>query len=474
MSSPVFGGAPREGCSEGSVRLSSPGAAGGCGGISGKLSLGESGNPNRNARSRRKLMDGLEEAAIMVPPEDKLEQAEQRAKMHKANQEGAIAVQELVRCVSLARITYGDFHWKMAQAHANLAEGYLEIKGLALQAKQHGEKAKDIMYTNTELPMSEEERADILRCLINIFHTLGRALMGLQNLKEAEQNLLKSEKIANELRLEEGVTQEEMSEVDAKISLSFGRLYMKSKKPAQAVEWYEKLLQLVKFRKGENSMECVGVYEDLAAAEQARGAQDMNFHYLLLARSIVLSNVPSGQEAAQIAHTLAEAYVASRRPEHYDLAERYYKESLKSYQTALGADHATYLSIQDNYCRFLVLNKKYPDALRMLQESLPAKLAIFGDFSSEVAETYELLGGMELAEGHQRTAYNQFKTCLDIQTLLYGSMHKKTRETQQMVQLLSKSPEITVKGERMPDDYLKQRRPFCSVFGGITNNFNYT
>uniref|UniRef100_A0A4W3HRP2 Tetratricopeptide repeat protein 23-like protein n=1 Tax=Callorhinchus milii TaxID=7868 RepID=A0A4W3HRP2_CALMI len=454
MSSPVFGGAPREGCSEGSVRLSSPGAAGGCGGISGKLSLGESGNPNRNARSRRKLMDGLEEAAIMVPPEDKLEQAEQRAKMHKANQEGAIAVQELVRCVSLARITYGDFHWKMAQAHANLAEGYLEIKGLALQAKQHGEKAKDIMYTNTELPMSEEERADILRCLINIFHTLGRALMGLQKypfICEAEQNLLKSEKIANELRLEEGVTQEEMSEISIKCD------------------------SVIRFLlKGENSMECVGVYEDLAAAEQARGAQDMNFHYLLLARSIVLSNVPSGQEAAQIAHTLAEAYVASRRPEHYDLAERYYKESLKSYQTALGADHATYLSIQDNYCRFLVLNKKYPDALRMLQESLPAKLAIFGDFSSEVAETYELLGGMELAEGHQRTAYNQFKTCLDIQTLLYGSMHKKTRETQQMVQLLSKSPEITVKGERMPDDYLKQRRPFCSVFGGITNNFNYT
>lgn len=39
------------------------------------------------------------------------------------------AIPELVRCVALTRICYGDCHWKLAEAYVNLAQGYLRLKG---------------------------------------------------------------------------------------------------------------------------------------------------------------------------------------------------------------------------------------------------------------------------------------------------------------------------------------------------------
>lgn len=418
---------------------------------------------NGSARVRRKQKNALKDVAIMIVPEEKLAQAEQRARMHSANHKEVPAVQELVRCVALARISFGDFHWRMAHAHINLAKGYLHLKGQALQAKQHCEKAKDIMYANTQLPTSEEERGEILRCLITMFLTLGQALTGLENLKEAEQSLLKSEKVADELRRAEEVTQEEMRQVDTKINLALGRLHVKEGRWGEAVASYQRALQLVQLGKGENSTECVSIYRELAAAELARGGHDNHVQYLLQAHSIVLTHAPSGEEEGKISLALAEAHTSSGRAEDHDMAEHYYQQSLQCYQAAMGPEHPLSLSVLDSYSRFLILAKNYQAASKLLQESLPAKLSTFGDFSTEVDETYRLLGGIELAQGRQRSAFKKFKKCLEIQTLLYGSQHKKTRATQQTVQLLSKSPELALVEGRTAADHLKQRPLFCAV-----------
>ncbi|XP_078056124.1 tetratricopeptide repeat protein 23 [Mustelus asterias] len=429
-------------------------------------SSGGAGTPstlNGSARIRRKHRNDMKEAAIMALPEERLAQAEQRARMHAASREGVPALQELIRCVALARISFGDLHWKMARAHVNLAEGYLEIKGQALQAKQHCEKAKEIMYANTQHPVSEEERKDILGCLINMFFTLGKALTGLQQLKEAEQNLLKSEKVAEELRQAKEAPQEKFGRVNIKINLSLGRLYMKLSKSEEAATRYEKALHMVKLDKGENNAECVSIYRELAAVEQARGDHDAGLQHLLQAHSIMLTNAVSGEEEGQITLALAEAYTSTGKAEHHHTAEEYYKQSLECYQAAMGKEHASTLSVLDNYCRFLITIKDYPAASRILQESLPAKFSTFGDFSTEVEETYHLFGGIELAQGHQKAAYKMFKKCLGIQTFLYGSQHKKTGATQQTVQLLSKSPEVAVTEGKTGADHLKQRPAFCAV-----------
>ena len=46
------------------------------------------------------------------------------------------------------------------------------------------------------------------------------------------------------------------------------------------------------------------------------------------------------------------------------------------------------------------------DAMEILQN---AKVAVFGDFSPEVAETYRLLGVADLAQGNQTGAQKKLK-----------------------------------------------------------------
>ena len=43
--------------------------------------------------------------------------------------EGVLAVKWRVKCVALVRLAYGDGHWRLGQAHCQLARAYLELRG---------------------------------------------------------------------------------------------------------------------------------------------------------------------------------------------------------------------------------------------------------------------------------------------------------------------------------------------------------
>nr|XP_054369315.1 tetratricopeptide repeat protein 23-like isoform X2 [Mirounga angustirostris] len=128
------------------------------------------------------------------------------------------AVHELVRCIALTRICYGASHWKLAEAHISLAQGYLQLEGLSLQAKQHAEKAKEIL-TNSIVP-PYNDNTDVFKCSIELFHTMGRALLSLHKFKEASENLSKAEQLAKELLQCGRIIKEEWIEIQARIKLS--------------------------------------------------------------------------------------------------------------------------------------------------------------------------------------------------------------------------------------------------------------
>lgn len=48
-------------------------------------------------------------------------------------------------------------------------------------------------------------------------------------------------------------------------------------------------------------------------------------------------------------------------------------------------------------------------ATSILRESLEAKVEVFGDLSPEVAETYQLLGRADLAQGNRSGAHKKLK-----------------------------------------------------------------
>ncbi|KAL4216786.1 TeTratriCopeptide repeat [Mactra antiquata] len=86
-----------------------------------------------SARARRtarnvKAANG-KRAVNMTPPDKLFEKANRMAKKFSASKKGDKAIQERVKALALARIVYGNAHWRLAEAHVNLAEDYLELKG---------------------------------------------------------------------------------------------------------------------------------------------------------------------------------------------------------------------------------------------------------------------------------------------------------------------------------------------------------
>lgn len=413
---------------------------------------------------REKFRNKLPPTALFQPPREKLLLCEEKAKSYSSSHEYKQAIRELVRCVALTRICYGDSHWKLAEAHVNLARGYLQLQGLSLQAKQHAERAKEILTSSIVPPY--DDSTDVFKCSVELFHTMGRALLSLQKFKEASENLAKAERLSKELLQCGRIMREEWMEIQARIKLSFAQfvisisasfvllllfwVYQGQKKSKEALPHYQEALEYIEISKGEESLECVPILRELAGAEQALGFHDASIDHFLQAHLIVLSKNPSQEEAAVSAHFAARAAVTSGRPEHHDVAEQHFQESMSNLKDAEGMGKAKFLSIQDDYCHFLQVTGQKERATSILRESLEAKVEVFGDLSPEVAETYQLLGRADLAQGNRSGAHKKLKKCLQIQTILYGPQDRRTQATQKTMDSLSKSPEVAAKPRQAP------------------------
>ncbi|XP_036087916.1 tetratricopeptide repeat protein 23 isoform X2 [Rousettus aegyptiacus] len=332
-----------------------------------------------------------------------------------------------------------------------------DLPGLSLQAKQHAEQAREIL-TNAIMPPYSDD-LDVFKCSIELFHTLGRALFSIQKFKEAAENLTKAERLLKELLQCGRILKDEWIEIQAPITLSFAQMYQSQKKAKEALPHYQEALKYTEISKGEQSLECVPILRELAGAEQALGLHDASIDHLVQAHLVVLSRRPAPEEAMVSAHCVARAAVASGRPEHQDVAEQYFQESMAGLKDAEGTGKAKILSIQDEYCHFLQVTGQEERATSILRESLGAKVAVFGDLSAEVAETYRLLSKADLAQGNHGGAQKKLRKCLQIQTLLYGPHDKRTLATQQSVDALPKAPEMAVKPKQAP----KSKLASCSA-----------
>ncbi|EHA99792.1 Tetratricopeptide repeat protein 23 [Heterocephalus glaber] len=514
---------------------------------------------------RKKIQNKLPQTVLFQPPREKLHLCEEKAKSCFSSHQYKQGIHELSRCIALTRICYGDSHWKLAEAHISLAQGYLLMKGFSLQAKQHAEKAKEILTDFIVPPY--DDNTDVFKCSVELFHTLGRAFLSLQ------------------------------------------KVYHSQKKSQEALPHYQEALEYVEISKGEESPEYVSILRELAGAEQALGFHNTAINHFLQAHVIILGRSPSQEEAADSAQLVARAAVASRRPEHHghlgtctqkthwavriemyeeckvrsrrvrrhcvlgeevgtvgftapnqvlflttkcpaspslealelhkklgtampalgstgskvgsgkgkdsekpvgyalpgpqesfkDVAEKYFQESMAHFKNAEGAGNTKFLAIQDEFCHFLQITGQKERATLILKESLEAKVEAFGYFSLEVAETYKLVGGADLAQGNHSGAHKNLKKlcwrktmaacsktvargwskvvgesrdgskdidsmalgnleCLQIQSLLYGPQNKKTVATQQSVDILSRAREGTTKPRQSP----KAKVAFCT------------
>ncbi|CAK6951102.1 LOW QUALITY PROTEIN: tetratricopeptide repeat protein 23 [Scomber scombrus] len=386
---------------------------------------------------------------MMMTPEEKLRHFESRFQDHEDNQQFDACIQDLVRCVALTRLVYGDRHLKLAQAHARLAKAYFQFKGWGLQAQEHSLLARELLTFCPSISSCRDEKLEVLSCLLSISLTQGGAALlsakypchyVFNNKGEAELSYLEAKRIIEELHQHGGIGEEEKIKSDLEISTGLSRVHKRQNRPEEALSQCEKSLQLLKdCGKPEKT---TSVYRDMAAIEQDMGHLDRAIEHLSKAHTITMSHCPEELERAQISHSLALIFSATAEPHHNDSAGHHFEQSLSSYQNSVGLEDPAFLAAQDDFCRFLLLNGQQERSVEIQRASLNSKKSTFGDLSAEVADTLQLIGSLEMSDGRMKQAHGTMTKCLEIQSLLYGPQHKKTKATQKAADMLARAPEV--------------------------------
>ncbi|XP_028286518.1 tetratricopeptide repeat protein 23 [Parambassis ranga] len=379
-----------------------------------------------------------------MAPEEKLKHFDRRSQASEDNQEFDTCIQDLVRCVALTRLVYGERHLKLAQAHARLAKAYFQFKGWGLQAQEHSALAREL------LPFSilscRGEKPEVLLCLLSLDLTQGGASLLTDNLVEAESSFVEAEQVLEQLHQNNGINQEERIKTQLEIFAGLCRVYKRQNRPEEALGQCEKSLQLLNdCNKREKTC---AVYRDMATIEQDRGHLDRAVEHLSQAHAIAMSHRPEELEGAQIAHSLALILSAAAEPHHNDSADQFFEQSLSAYRSSVGPQDPAFLSAQDDYCRFLLRNGQQEKCAEIQRASLDSKRSAFGDLSTEVADTLELIGSVEMSKGKLNQAHRTMTECLKIQTLLYGPKHKTTKAVQKAVNMLARVPEVAERLQR--------------------------
>lgn len=369
-------------------------------------------------------------------PVNKLTKAKMRVEQFIKDNELLTAHKELIRCVALSRIVYGDCHWRLAEAFANLAHGYLTYRGLAAQAKQHAESAKNILLGGVDMTKSLEEKRGILGTLVTIYYTLGMAHLLQNNGGEAYTSLQKVEKIMEELEelQEKSSVTGKISEKD--IALALGRACLLQKKCSSAMIYFERSAELVVSCEGDSSSELIAIYRDMAKTEQKRKKHDQAIQHLLQAHSICQAIYkPLSVESAQTGLLLAKAYAAPGNADYCEMAEKYFTESLNVYRTLLGPDDPQTLSACVEFSKYLIQTGNTQEAYKLLHKAVGLEV----EYNETVAEMLSIMGSICLADGKISKGYRLLKKCLEIQVAAYGSQHNKSRQTQNLLSTLQKS-----------------------------------
>lgn len=436
----------------------------------------------RKTKSQKvRLKDGT--VVDLTPPEKLLKKAEAKAKFLETKNKPEEAMKEYMRCTALSRLVYGDGHWMLASSHVNLAYAYLRLRGLAQQAVHHAEIARTLLLSGLHTSDSQQIKEKLYSTLQLMYYVFGRAYTVLKKYSEAEQNFAKAEKITSERgRASSREKRKEAKEMNIQISVAMAKLYANQNKHALGQSYFEKAITLIEENHGKESLQLIPVYQDLGKLEQSKGKHanhDQAVEAFLQAHQIAVEKY-SGQseEVADTAHKLALAYSESATAEAETAAERYLEESLGIHQVLHGPHHPKTLAVQDDICRLLLRTDRTDEATTTLKALISAKIATFGEWSEEVGDTYKLFGSIQMSQGQLEKALKNFKKCHSIQCNLYGASHRKSKATQNTIDMLLQSPNLAAKEGQTKAGQLKSRPRFNATIasapaGGPKTSMDY-
>ncbi|XP_039203795.1 tetratricopeptide repeat protein 23-like isoform X2 [Crotalus tigris] len=403
-------------------------------------------------------------AQLMATPVAKLTEAQKRAEKFTEEREVHKACKELMQCTVLTRIIYGNQHWRLAEALANLAHSYLILQGLPSQAIHHANSAKYILLflRGDTSPASSEEKGTILSTLVTIYYTLGMANLMQKDAKECYCNLQKAEKGLGELQGLDWKRAAKLKVCHKDITVALGRASLQKNELDLASKYFEKAVDDLISAEGDVAPELIPLYQEIAKIKQMKKIYEKSISYALQAHSVSLALYQKfSPEVGSAALFLGKAYAATGEEKHTEAAERYFNESLVAYKEALGMDHPQTISALKVFSKWLGQIGKRKQAYELLRESFKTQQNPCSDFNKQAAERLYIMGCICLAEEKIREAYQLLSKCVQIQIAIYGSHHKKTKKIHELLVVMNMLP-----AEQKLTKCLKQNKKaalICSI-----------
>lgn len=423
-------------------------------------------SPRRRRRQKQTSRNGIN-GIDMTPPDKSLRHAERRAKKYMEKKKADSAIKELIRCTALARIVYGDGHWKLASSYVNLAQGYFDLKGYAAQTEYHCETAIAILRQGLQPAQSSTDRPKIREVFIKAYYNLARTLGTLKKYTAAEQALSKAENIFHEWIKLPQVSEDDMENTEIQLSLASAKLCARQEKFSQATTYYEKVVDLTKRKYRKDAIQLIPVYQGFGRMEQSKGKHadhETAIEYYLQAHTIATANYPaSSVQVAETAQALAAAYSNVGHEDAETSAESYLNECLITYQGKYGPNSEKTLRVQDELARLMVRSDRQPESIKMLRSTIEAKSEVYGDLSPEVADTWKLIGSIHMSQGETEKGLRCLKKCYNIECLVYGTNCRKSKDTQRTIDILLANPALASKHKKGKGDDIKNRPRFNTI-----------
>ena len=433
-------------------------------------------NETENATENVEVDDS--EEIFGVVPEVRLSRTRINAAKLARNGDFSEAVDEKIRAIALVRIIYGDWSVQLARAYVELAEGYLKLRKLPLQAIKHAEHSRDILLEIESSRYNEnsatENRVETAAVLELIYFVLGKAKKMLKNYKSADNFLQKAHLVQTKKANDCGTNL-----IDAYKTLEtlllLGEVSRLRKQHGHAMEWFEKAVELVEVKFGNDSGELVGLYHQIGKTELQLG-KHANFErvYESYEKARTIASSTCGRMSLEYADScacLAKAYIVEGDRMRSSSAETALDEAIMIYSSKYGDSHRKTLEAEENRCRLLLQGRKYKEAEEKIKHLIRGKLEKYGEISEPVADSYKMLGGLFLSQNKFRLAMPNLMKSKDVYKVVLGPQNKKTKSLSKIIESIKKSPasnELNI-----PEDKLKERPRFNNSVSG-PKSFAYT
>ncbi|XP_004206441.1 tetratricopeptide repeat protein 23 isoform X1 [Hydra vulgaris] len=318
-----------------------------------------------------------------LPPEELLNQLS--IKSYK----NSIEMQKFdkICCLALSKIVYGEAHWKVAEAHIELAISYLKEKKFPQQTLKHVKLALDILLS------VQEESSEVQLLLQKLYLAMGRAYNQLRKYKVAENCFQKAKVVSDRCN----VCADMFLKVKVNIMSCLSKTACKMGQMGQAAEYLEYALTVADKISTNKNSKMAKLYIQIINLELMNdkhiNVSTANEAGLNALKHLNISN--NKKKTAQV-HLLLSRVESKKEIVDYATVEYHIQEALKVHVEDNDMDQI--ISLQSMLCKVLIQQSRYTEAKEALLKCIEDCEINYGDMSVECAELYELIGSLSLEQ----------------------------------------------------------------------------